>query len=121
MTNYEQYAIGNPSQTRFRVIPYIINTGRFWRAFEIAQPGQRSSWHGDNIFSTWKSAYGFSLLAAGRDRYYAKIYGEDKRTWPDVIRGGFHRDYAPDADWEAVVRPPTRTGASLDPTRIFVY
>lgn len=55
---------GDPCKTRMKV----HWDGYWWRVFELAQPGQRSSRHPDARFTKWKSAMQVAHGTAQRDR-----------------------------------------------------
>lgn len=55
---------GDPCKTRMKV----HWDGYWWRVFELAQPGQRSSHHPDARFTKWASAQMFADGCARRDK-----------------------------------------------------
>lgn len=55
---------GDPCKTRMKV----HWDGYWWRAFELAQPGQQVSRHPDARFTKWASAQMFADGAARSDR-----------------------------------------------------
>lgn len=55
---------GDPCLTRMKV----HWDGYWWRVFEIAQPGQRSSRHPDARFNKWTSAQALANFIAHHDR-----------------------------------------------------
>lgn len=69
---------GDPRKTRMKV----HWDGTRWRVFELVQPGQDISTHGDYMFRDWDSAIDSATMSASKDRMYAYLYGEDRNKWP---------------------------------------